>query len=192
MSRYYAYVLTINNPTADEVWTLTHTTFLVDHLMKHGATLVHAIIGDEGTAGPNDKWRSLHGYKPKTRHFQCAFWFGEKHTFKEVKAMFPRAFIERVKYHYLAAVLYCKKEEQYVQHGCIKQALDKFNEIMPTSEPLRGSRQIEPLSEAEKEWIARFNKEVVPEPPKPGVYPEKTTRSSYVDIRISDPIEYYI
>lgn len=98
----YAYVLTINNYTSEELQAIK--------VMAKAGLFLHMVIGSEGE-------------QSKTPHLQMCLTFNANTPWKKVKALFPRAHIERLKYDYLLACKYCKKEDRYYEYGDFMSAL---------------------------------------------------------------------
>lgn len=86
------YCLTINNYSCQDV--------IQVQKLKDSGKLSHGIIGIEGCQ------------VGKTPHLQMSLRFSCSTSWKEVKALFPRAHIERARC-YEASVSYCKKEHNY-------------------------------------------------------------------------------
>lgn len=69
--------------------------------------------------------------KTGTPHLQCFIAFKNETSFQTVRALFPRAHIEKMRTTVERSVDYCKKEDDYVEYGSyltcilIYRALDK-------------------------------------------------------------------
>lgn len=177
MSKSNGYCLTINNPQparfvqsgsslipaeSDFVSTLK------SHNMTVGDEVVHYIVGYEGGYSKEshriNNFREMKGYKPLTPHLQCAIYFKDPKSFKEVKKIFPRAHIERLRMPYVAAWFYCKKEGVYDQKGNFDDAMRidtarRLND--PAKFPIgydtdKGFNPVEPVLNAMNE-IARIH-----------------------------------
>lgn len=97
MTRARGYCFTINNP--DEILDTASILELIDH--KH---FQYVIVGDEvGREG--------------THHYQCFVYFKEKVEFSKLKTILPRAHIESAKGTPNQAILYCMKDENYIELG---------------------------------------------------------------------------
>ena len=139
MVKSFGYCLTINNPkgayTTDAGLKMPAESNFVSTLDMHDLLVtkhvIHYIIGDEGgwskEAARKNNFRMSKGYKPLTPHLQCAIYFKEKKSFKEVKAIFPRAHIERLRMPYTAAWFYCRKEGIFDERGDLKEAMNHDN-----------------------------------------------------------------
>jgi len=141
MAKTYGYSMTINNPmpsffTDEGVKIHAESDFvsaLALHNMCVGVDVLHYIIGYEGgytrESHRKNNFRELNGFKPLTPHLQCAIYFSKSVSFKKVKAIFPRAHIERLKMPYAAAWFYCKKEGCYGERGDLMIALEHDKRI---------------------------------------------------------------
>lgn len=118
---YKFWVLTINNPgELDPYQVLYENKTLIDYM----------VVGKEGF--PKDYRKPdfvPEGCKARTPHLQMAVCFTFPLSFKEIKEMFPRAFIERVKHQFTNAAQYCMKENNYKVYGSLKAAQALQNEI---------------------------------------------------------------
>jgi hypothetical protein len=136
MVKSNGYALTINNPKParlvqdNSVVIPAESDFVTTlrcHDMTVGKEVVHYIVGYEGgysrEAYRKNNFREMKGYKPLTPHLQCAIFFREPKSFKEVKKIFPRAHIERLRLPYVAAWFYCKKEGVFDQRGNFDDAM---------------------------------------------------------------------
>jgi hypothetical protein len=134
MSKSNGFSITINNPRPArliEGAMVPAESDFVSTLKMHnivvGVEVIHYIVGYEGGYSREsirkNNFRELHGYKPLTPHLQCAIYFKDPKSFKEVKKIFPRAHIERLRLPYVAAWFYCKKEGVYDQKGDFTAAM---------------------------------------------------------------------
>lgn len=97
------------------------------HDLRIAEHVIHYIIGYEGgyskEAWRKNNFRESKGYKPLTPHLQCAIYFRDRKSFKQVKDIFPRAHIERLKLPYVAAWFYCRKEGVFEERGSFQEAM---------------------------------------------------------------------
>jgi hypothetical protein len=118
MGNNYQYFLTINNPTYPDILS-------VRYALTDSETYLHFVVGREGF--------SVHQYgfggvRPRTRHLQICMMFRKSTPWKTVKNLFPRAHVESIKYDYLLAAAYCKKEGDFDESGDLQLAYNAYNE----------------------------------------------------------------
>lgn len=99
------WVIVINNPTEYDMHMLWH-------FYNNKMQVEHCIIGNEGFIRA-----PFSGGKPRTPHMQCAVWFTAPQSFKDLKRVLPRAYLDQLKFDYTAAVSYCRKEGYFMEVG---------------------------------------------------------------------------
>jgi len=111
MIKHVAFVLTINNPIYSELNFVNDLTFLQEN------GIVHVVSGEEGL-----------GFG-RTRHLQICLCFAKPKSWKEVKNIFPRAYIDNLRYSYVLACDYCKKEGFATVFGDMQIALETIHAL---------------------------------------------------------------
>ena len=133
------WIIVINNPTEYDIHMLWH-------FHSNGMQVEHCIIGKEGYITP-----AFSVGKARTPHMQCAVWFTEPQSFKDLKRVLPRAYLDQLKFDYMAAVSYCRKEGYFEEVGdqYFAQGQQDLLRDSKMSEPERNSVYHTPINRFE-------------------------------------------
>lgn len=124
MAKHVAFVLTINNPNYPEQCIPEDLTFLQNH------GILYLVSGMEGLSFG------------RTKHMQICLCFTKPKSWKEVKTIFPRAYIDHLRYDFDLACDYCKKEGFYQTFGDMDIAKKLIHELKVKQEN-RAARLVE-------------------------------------------------